>query len=256
MQLPPFDLPAVALALPWGKALGGQSVTAVGLGVATACIGLVAFSFLRKPKKEKVPEDSTPIEEWVEIDPAPHEDAGIDGLLSAVRYPLTERGRLVKALGGEDAEVEIGISRALPAGEVADRCFSVASKFTSKAHVLEALDKVSWITSVMGAVNMAPFPLRSASDLPKALARGYIEGVKVKDLVARLEFPIENASDLLSELSDARFGRAGADGGRGRKADAAEDAEPREESEESAPILAQPGVPRGEKSDAPEEVPV
>ncbi len=261
MQLPPLNLDPGTLPASGGQLIGWNLMVA-GIGVSVACIGLIAFSFLRrKPKKEpeeeKAAKDPTPIEEWVEIGPAPHGGTDIDGLLSQVKYPLAERGRLVKALGGEDAEVEIGISRSLPAGEIADRCFSMASKFPSKGKVLEALDRASWITSVMSNVNMAPFPLRSTTDLPKGLARGYIEGVKVKDLLDRMRFPIENASDLLAELSEARFGRSvPTEGEKGRSQVPPQAEIPLVDGdEESEALLADAQVPGGEESDVPEGIP-
>ncbi len=257
MQLPPSSFPVAAIAVASGKDLVGENLAPLGLAISVVCLGLVAFSFLRRrPKKGKVKVDSEPIERVVEDDPAPPQDVGIDVLLSGVRYPLTERAKLVKALGGEDAEVEIGKSRGLPAGEVADRCFSISGKFQSKAHVLEALDRSSWITSVMSSVNMMPFPLRSISDAPRGLMRGYIEGVKVKDLVDRLEFPIENPSDLLTELSQARFERSSsADDDEGRQEDVvSQEAGDDEAEERSEPLVAQAQVSQGEEADAPEEV--
>lgn len=257
MQLPPSDIPASALVLALGGDLAGGQLTVVGLGLSMACVGLLGISFLRRrPKKEEPPDDPKPIEEEPEAVAVPARTADIDALLSQIRYPLTDRERLVKALGGEDAEVEIGISRALPAGEVADRCFSIAQRFASKGQVLDALDRASWITSVMSSVNMVPFPLRSPSDLPKGLTRGYIEGIRVKDLLDRLKFPIENASDLLSDLSEARFGRTGS--GDDKRQDASQ-TEPdgllEEEGDGSEALLAQARVAAGEKSDVPEEIP-
>ena len=257
MQLPPSDIPAAALVISLGGDLTGGQLTVVGLGLSVACVGLVGISFLRRrPKKEEPPDDPKPVEKEAEPMAVPARDADMDALLSQIRYPLTDRERLVRALGGEDAEVEIGISRALPAGEVADRCFSIAQRFTSKGQVLDALDKASWITSVMSSVNMVPFPLRSPSDVPKRLARGYIEGVRVKDLLDRLRFPIENAADLLSDLSDARFGRPSpAHGDERQKPSPSEQDEPLGEGgEESEALLTQAHVAAGE-SDIPEEIP-
>ena len=206
MKLPPSSIPVIFLPLPSGRALLSGNTTQLGLFLSIACIALVAFSFLKRGSKEST-EEVPPVREETDAPAPPEEDLGIDGLLSRARYPLTERAALVRAIGGEDAEIDVGGSHILPGGEFADRVFSLARRFQSKADVLQAFDKSSWITYVMSTVNMVPFPLRSASDFPKGLARGYIEGVKVEELLGGLQFPVENASDLLIELSDARFGR-------------------------------------------------
>jgi hypothetical protein len=124
--------------------------------------------------------------------------------LTASRYPIRNKGDLVRALGGKGATVDTKGGPKMLAEEAADLCFTEGRVFRDPEEVLSALKRTSWPRATTKAMHLAPFPLMGPTLLRTRVGNVRIDGVDISSLSIGLPYPISNTTQLLESLAEAR----------------------------------------------------
>ncbi len=95
----------------------------------------------------------------------------------------------------------------MPAEEIADLCFSEAPIFHDADHLRLAITRSSWVRVITRRMNFQWFPIHGPGRLGVLIGEVSVEGVKARDLLPRIQYPVDSVSDLLEKLVQAR--RAG-----------------------------------------------
>lgn len=143
-------------------------------------------------------------EAQVESETSQRENEGLGGLLQSARFPITTKRQMVSALGGEGKQFDIDGKKTLTASQIAELCFTEYGKFSDSEQVLEAIHRSSWNKAVLSKMNHVPFPLKRPGVLSNRAGEIPIEGVKIRNLAGKLDYPIESLPQLLEMLAAAR----------------------------------------------------
>ena len=128
----------------------------------------------------------------------------LEQALAGANFPIRSRFSLVAALGGPGKMLQVDGLGLLSAGEIADLCFSEASAFENADQLLRAVKRSSWVRVVIRRLNFQWFPIHGPGRLSALIGEVKLDGIRAKELLAQIQYPVTSVADLLEKLAHAR----------------------------------------------------